>query len=436
MDTVSEHQVEQAPRRRWFVSTWVVAGLLVLVAILCNWPAYFVYETSFSGDQFGPGFYGLNHHLERGLPLSFMSQDGSRPAVRMIAEPVSLWSFWEQILRFDAFALLVDLGFWIVLSIAITAVYQAWRSRRRAIWQLSLRDCLGLCVFLGIVMAWFANEIHVSSKERQILTQIAELERSKGITRGGTDKDVGWLIDRLPSGPAWIRELVGERWFTWRGRVCGIEVSGGCLQLASQFSSLRRITMWNCAIRVDELRHIAQMRSLRAVDARYCSVSTYGDSEDGWKLTDEERERDEYEGTAKLCELLAALPDFEAIDLNEQSVDDNCLEKLAAAKNLRLLSASETDVTDQGLRHLAHLKRLEVLDLYLTKITDAGLIHLSGLTELRELNLRSEGIKGRGLKHLAGLKKLEHLSLPSGVDTAAVSRLRAALPNADIYCDR
>jgi hypothetical protein len=85
---------------------------------------------------------------------------------------------------------------------------------------------------------------------------------------------------------------------------------------------------------------------------------------------------------------------------------------LSRFDQLRELTLAESDVTDAGLDHLTRLKALRRLSLRGTRITDAGVLKLVKCPGLTRIDLRE-----------------------TRVTSDAVSRLRQALPEADIAGD-
>ena len=425
------------PKQRWYVSTWIVLTLLIALAVLFNWPSRYVYNISFSEDQYGPNFYGLDDHLERGAPWMFMSQEtylqvtspANGPAYLLYGEAApSLWSLTDRVTDFNPLWLAADVAVWMGSISLLTIWYQHWRSNRHSIWQIGLRAFAAVIAIMGVAMGWLANEFRIHREERRVVQQLQELAEIHP-DETEADPDYGTGIDRIPSGPAWLREILGGDWFSWRDRVFGVDVDSGELHLAAQLHSVQRLTLhWD--IHPNQSPYLESMQSLRAVNARFASLNIDDELKKypAAKYDNELTEKLERAGMAKLCQSFANLPKLEAINLNRSFCDDACLAHLGRLTNLRLLAIRETAVTDLGLRHLAKLTKLQVLDLGDLKITDAGLSSLSNLTELRELNLWGCTIQGRGLQNLKTLTKLKVLQLPNDIDRQAAKQLKSALP--------
>jgi Leucine-rich repeat (LRR) protein len=145
-----------------------------------------------------------------------------------------------------------------------------------------------------------------------------------------------------PSGPVWLRRLLGDGFFMYVDRVdvTGLKVSDEALE---------------------NLKCMTRLRVLH-----------FGDNP---QITD----------TGIRC--IKGLTQLEWLSLDRTQVTDAGLENVKGLRRLKFLDLKVTNVTDAGLDHIAGLNRLEKLDLQRTKITDAGLKKLKGLTQLRELYL-------------------------------------------------
>jgi hypothetical protein len=390
-----------------------------------------VFEIHFLEGKYGPDVHGDELSLTRGWPFPFMAQERWRQAGSLAwLQPVSPWSLTSKVISFSPVFLLADSAVCLGLVAWLTIFYQRWRKKRQRIWQLHLRDSAMLLVIAGCAMAWVANDLRIARQEKTIVNCLVKCIAYD--TTANEELRRNYLnIVRSPSGPVWVRELTGERWFLWRDKIFGIHVPTGGLECASQLSSVSLIDLHFTNISEAELKWLRTMQNLRAVDARWSSCtpsSSVSIDADGF----DDEEQHERNGMALLCQALSQLPDLEAIQLNETYLDDHGLIHLGQISTLRLLAMSETDVSDRGLCNLTSLKRLEVLHIGSEKITDLGLVSLANLTELRILNLRGCEIQGDGLKHLENLKQLTQLELPK-MDPSAINRLKHALPKVEIW---
>jgi hypothetical protein len=139
--------------------------------------------------------------------------------------------------------------------------------------------------------------------------------------------------------------------------------------------------------------------------------------------------------TGSEIELLSRLPKLKELSLVGTKVDDTAMEKLAKMTQLDSLDISYTKVTDAGLKHVGSLPNLRILGASGNPITDAGLAEIGRLSQLAVLMMANADISDAGLEHIAGLPKLIGVSLSGNpkVSKASVAKLKAALPNRNVY---
>ncbi len=134
---------------------------------------------------------------------------------------------------------------------------------------------------------------------------------------------------------------------------------------------------------------------------------------------------------------LKELKGLEELNLTLTPVSDEGLAHLAGLTSLRVIGLASTQCTGAGFKHLRALRALENLNFHFTpfddaglrevaavgisgrlwfahtRFTDAGAAALSGLKELRTCGLGSkvEGSSGEAVVHLKGLPRLTELTL-------------------------
>ena len=165
-----------------------------------------------------------------------------------------------------------------------------------------------------------------------------------------------------PSGPKWLRSVLGEYFFS--------EVDEVDLNIR---------TGVDCA----------GLRSLKALPHLQSLVLTgrVGDAE-----------LEDLNGLTRLQKLLFATT----------NVTDSGLIHLERLTSLRELYLSSARITDSGLIHLKDLAQLQVLDLRGTNVTDAGLVDLKGLTQLQSLILYGTKVSEAGLRNFGrGIAELQ-----------------------------
>lgn len=125
---------------------------------------------------------------------------------------------------------------------------------------------------------------------------------------------------------------------------------------------------------------------------------------------------------------LAQMRSLVVLDLTGTLVTDVGLLHLLGCESLETLLLWDTAITDTGLDLIGRMPRLRQLGLGNTAVTDAGLARLASLKGLRLLQLAGTNVEGPGLAHLHGLRDLERVSLPWRVRGRDRRRLKAALP--------
>jgi len=172
--------------------------------------------------------------------------------------------------------------------------------------------------------------------------------------------------------------------------------------------------------------------------------------------------------TDTTLEYLSGVTTLEWLDIGWAQITDTGLDQLVSLGNLRSLTMGGNKLTDTALEFLRQMPQIEYLDVGGAQRTDSGLWSLlltetgvqaiASVTELRELRLQGTSITGRGLETLHALAKLERLDLhgcrklqdrdvpaltgfrhlrrldlkDSGLNEAAVARVRSALPQCQV----
>ncbi|MGN6133952.1 MAG: leucine-rich repeat domain-containing protein [Aureliella sp.] len=108
---------------------------------------------------------------------------------------------------------------------------------------------------------------------------------------------------------------------------------------------------------------------------------------------------------------LSSLKELRELYLANTLVDDAALARIAAMPSIKKLRIAKTGIGREGLEHLTTLS-LEELDLSeCININDDALEPVGKLVSLKKLNLWRDAIGDAGVAHLAGLKNLEWLNI-------------------------
>jgi hypothetical protein len=189
--------------------------------------------------------------------------------------------------------------------------------RRR--FQFSLRTLLILTTALAVGSGWLGRKIDRKRKEREAIAGIE--------VAGGSvwyDYQQGPVAE--PSGPGWLRGVLGDNFFS---EVVKAHLVGNSIGDAG-------------------LANVKGLPHLRALELSGAYVNEAGLAN------------------------LKDLTELELLDLSTTNVSNAELANIKDLPRLESLDLSSTNVTDAGLLTLTGLSQLRVLKLSYTKVTDAG----------------------------------------------------------------
>jgi hypothetical protein len=277
--------------------------------------------------------------------------------------------------------------------------------------QFGIRTLLVLTVAVAMPFSWLAEEMKKANEQKAAVAAIEKLDGN--VTYCWEDgKDVMELANAQPPGPVWLRNLLGDAFFTKVVRAIfytDTNVTDEGLANIARLPQLQDAKIESTQVTDAGLAHLARLTELQRV------------SLDNTQVTDE--------GLAQL----AGLTELRELWLDSTRVTDAGLAHLAKLTRLERLLLFDTQVADAGLAHLAGLQQLRELTLAQTQVTDAGLAHIARLTRLKDLSLDDTKITDAGLSHLAGLTQLQDLGLGgTKVTKAGVRKLERALPRCHI----
>jgi hypothetical protein len=209
-------------------------------------------------------------------------------------------------------------------------------------YQFGLRTllvCVTLCAF---ACSWLAVKMRQAQQQRKVAAAIEAL-----------DGAVSWTKE---SGPAWLRNLLGDHFFA-RVYIVSLDctqVTDAELEDLKELNELKRLTMMQTQITDDGLAH------------------------------------------------LRCLNQLQQLYLDHTRITDAGLENLKGLNQLQELHLSgNTEITDAGIENLKGLNHLKILSLASTQVMDAGLDNLKALSQLQELDLGgTRGVTDEGVKRL------------------------------------
>jgi hypothetical protein len=392
------------PARRWYwplyPSTKVVVTLAVAWLFCAIFPAVEVPHAGMSDGKYGPHF-GYDSWLEHGWPLRYCERNGIRPTLTPSTafggtwEVAPPWTPWSELIAFRIAPLIIDVIVAAGICLATAVLAQWWRSRRRAVFQVSLLDILGFVGVLGILCAWIGYlRMEFVREERLVNANAARIS-----------------VERGAAIPAFLPQTIRERYHQLFDRVIEVRLEGDA-RLASEFKHLLVLSRpWPNRELGNYLR---QMPDLEAIDMFMQGLHS-------------DREPD-YVGLRDL----PPMRKLRGINLYDTDANDDDLEWLAKCHQLERICLINTEVTDAGLRHLSRLAKLRVLDVSSEHLTDACCDTLSRIGGLEELYVGSQHISDAGILVLGRLKGLKRLQLHTSASDSAVNALRTALPGCEV----
>ncbi len=246
----------------------------------------------------------------------------------------------------------------VVLAWFVVALLFRWP------FQFSIRSLLVLTLAVALPSSWMAVEMKKAERQmraaRRIVSMGGQISSDWELYQDGAS-----IPNAKPPGPNWLRNLLGEYFF----------------------SGIVHVTLRAGPVAESDLKYIEALAQLRMMQFYHNPI------------------------TDDRLKYFTGLSELETLYLNYTMVTDAGLGQLRRLPKLRVLVIGNTRITDAGLAMLGNLRQLELLDIRCTQVTDAGLVHLEGLKQLKTLCLGENKISGEGLKSLEKLMQLQHLEL-------------------------
>ena len=249
--------------------------------------------------------------------------------------------------------------------------------RRKLRWyQYSLRSLLLLMFLVAIASSWLGVKMREAKKQEEAVALVLRLG---GKVYYDYQIDSHGTIDPYVDcpGPAWLRKLLGDDFFTNAVNVKlykdltddNMKPLGGLYQLQKLYIQGTQITDAG-------LVHLKNLKRLRVLWLENPKITDVG------------------------LEHIKGLKQLRELNLDGTAISDEGLMQLTGLKNLQCLRLCSTKITDAGLEQLKEMKQLNELVLFHTQITDAGLEYLRGLDQLHDLTLGETRVTDAGIKKL------------------------------------
>lgn len=178
------------------------------------------------------------------------------------------------------------------------------------------------------------------------------------------------------------------------------------LSLLAELLNLEELTVTGAGVTDDQLKNLAKLKSLRALNFWGKEVTGIGLPAIS-NLSELE--------CLRHLPLRVLTPEFkrfssrkapQQLEFNGELVTDECMSSLLPLVQLRELDLHNTAVTGKGVELLVQLPRLESVFVKLEQLQEAQPEILGGWTSLRRLNITGGGVSLRPLSNFRGLPRL------------------------------
>ena len=195
-------------------STYIVAALITIFALLANIPGRLVLRASYESEPYGM-------HLTHGWPWTFLVRESDEVTFMelkalvcsaperdrcLLNLPQSIfWKLGSDVMLISGWAIVADTLAGVLIVFICSALYEAWRRRRNRIWQFYLGELLGVITLFAVVMSWFTVEFRKRAEEQQALNGIC------GFSNDESPQVAAAIVHKESlTGPHWLRHLVGD----------------------------------------------------------------------------------------------------------------------------------------------------------------------------------------------------------------------------------
>ena len=219
--------------------------------------------------------------------------------------------------------------------------------------QYSIRSLLVLTLAVAVACSWLSWEMKKAREQKATVEWIRVRDLAMREYDYELDANGDELVqfDLEPSGPKWLRRLLGDDFFNDVVRLDVCSFTDDDLEKVKGLTELQGLELYGCKLTGDGLRHVnpSHLRKLNLAAT---------------KVTDD------------------SLKNLERFTQ---------LEELELGQNM-------DGISDEGLKHLLPLKRLRRLDLGVTEIDNLGLMYIEPLTQLRDLDVTHTNVSAEGVK--------------------------------------
>jgi hypothetical protein len=275
------------------------------------------------------------------------------------------------------------------------------RPRRRWL-RFSLRSLLLLVVVIAIPLAWKVNRVR---NQRSVVAEVKRLN-------GEVNYDWQWASPRQtePRGPRWLKNILGDDYFT---DVVSVDIHAPGVTDDTIASTVRLPHLKALQIVSDDVSDAGLLHLARAEDLTFLKVTSD-------KITDA--------GFAALRRLKGL--NKLSLNLTGPQITDSCLSHIAKLPHSEYLIINATNVSSDGFAQIVKLPKLIILYIDSPFLTDADLECVATAHDLFHMTLINANVTDAGLMHLAHMTKLAMLDVRgTNITAQGEMKLRQALPD-------
>jgi hypothetical protein len=306
-----------------------------------------------------------------------------------------------------------------------------WLPRFRFRLATLLAIVTAVCIALGLA-------VHRAQQKK---AAVAHLEKLGAAVFFDYQQDAQGSFDQKAPAPQplWAQSTLIEEYL--RKALClrlwDVRLTGAEMKAITALVDLETIEFYRCDFSAVGCERLAKLKKLKKLIMDQCDLGQTGLAPLGRLTNLIQLELNDTDLGEPGLPSLSRLASLEALRLRDTSVVPGQMEAIGLPPALEDLLIDGGAVNDDDLTHVAKLTSLKRLKIRHADLSDRAFAHFDQLTSLILLSLSDMQIEGdpdlEPLHQLTGLRMLELEIVESDKGNEALSRLRKALPNCQIF---